>query len=123
MKYRNKNNLYVHNKDPVKERKNKRTLKNILTWAALGSLAVIAGCGWIKSDSEESTRIAQNYSNEFLQPAKEAKTNGDYIGARKIALRGYTLMEYSLGKHRHDINIRSPYCIAIGDSLYDLSQN
>ena len=115
-------NGYVHNKDPIAQRKKNRLLKNILIWGSLGSLGVMVGWGLIKSDLERSTELAKSYADEYLEPAKAALKDGHKNRAKEIAGRGYARLGYSLGRHQHDINFNSRYCIAIGDSLYNLSQ-
>lgn len=111
---------WVHNKDPIEERRNKRTIKNLLYSGLTVFLMGIAGKGCYDLDTESSTDAARYYSDNYLQKAKTEMAAGNIQKAKQIAQKGYRGLEREL-KSR-DAIFRSKECIAIGDSLYDLSQ-
>lgn len=120
MKYRSSNNLYVHNEDPVRKRRNKRTIKNLI-YGGLAFFCIGAvGKGCYDLDIESSTDAARYYSDNYLQRAKTEMAAGNTQKAKQIAQKGYRDLERELKSG--DAIFRSKECIAIGDSLYDLSQ-
>ncbi len=122
MKCRNPNNFYVHNRDPIKERRREKTIKNLIYGGLAFLLIGSIGKGCYDSDIEFTKKAAKYYSDNYLQKAKTEMAAGNTQKAKQIARRGYNELKRELSEHVVDAFFISGDCVAISDSLYGLSQ-